>query len=82
MIDLNALFVMFFIVLIFYFIWRGIVERENTLVAIKQHCLQQDLQLLDENIALHRPRFKKDASNYFYCGRRDKVECSSMGDER
>ncbi len=82
MIDLSTLFIVFLIVLVSYFIWKGMVERENTLMAIRQHCRQQGLQLLDENIALHRLWFKRDASGQLRSWRSYRFEFSSMGDER
>lgn len=61
MLTLGNLFVLMVLAAIVAWIWHGHGLRERALERAKQHCAKLDLELLDDNVALRRIAFLKDA---------------------
>ena len=68
--------------LLAYSWWHGRGLKDGALRAVKQHCDEQDLQLLDQTLILSsfRPQLSRDS--LLCLRRRYRFEFSSTGDER
>lgn len=60
MITLGELFAWLLVALTIAWIWRGHGIRERALYLVKQHCENEQVQLLDENVALKGWRIIRD----------------------
>ncbi len=77
--DLTALFV--FLGVLAYF-WRAQGTRELALRATRKHLKEQQLQLLDGNVALRALWCKRDANGQIKLWRRYIFEFTATGHER
>ncbi len=82
MVALTDLALLLALFLLIYHIWRAQGLRERCIVAVQRHLASQDLQLLDENIALRALWFKRNRRGQFCLWRRYHFEFSAQGDER
>ena len=64
------------------FRYRGLAVRERALVAVRKHCDQMDLQLLDQTVALRSLWLQRDSSGRLRLRRRYNFEFTSTGAER
>ncbi len=77
--DLTALFI--FLGVLAYF-WRAQGTRELALRATRKHLKEQQLQLLDGNVALRALWCKRDANGQIKLWRRYIFEFTATGHER
>jgi hypothetical protein len=61
LLDLTDLFVLLMLVAGAAWLWRGHGIRERALARVRQYCAEQDVQLLDDNVALRRLALIADA---------------------
>lgn len=62
MLTLENLFVLMVLATAGAWLWHNHGLREKALERVKQHCTKLDLQLLDDNVALKRIAFVRDAN--------------------
>ncbi len=66
-----------------YLYWfNGQRIKEIAFQAVRAHCLSQDVQMLDEYVALNRIRLRRDQSGKIRLQRTFLFEFSSTGNER
>lgn len=82
MINLTDVFILFLLLLGVYWVYQGMLLREFALKTVGNHCMQLDLQLLDQNVALRGFWFKRDASKQWHFWVSYTFEFSSTGEER
>lgn len=80
--ELIDLFWLMLIGAALLFWYRGLAVRERALVAVRKHCDQMDLQLLDQTVALRSLWLQRDSSGRLRMRRRYNFEFTSTGDER
>jgi hypothetical protein len=61
LLDLTDLFVLLMLATGAAWLWRGHGIRERALARVRQYCVEQDVQLLDDNVALRRLTMINDA---------------------
>ncbi len=79
---LSDLFIVFMLVMIAAFIWQNAGLKEHALVLAKRHCKTQDVQFLDDSIALTRIKLHKDPRGNFGICRRYAFEFTATGERR
>ncbi|MNO71781.1 hypothetical protein D3C76_627040 [compost metagenome] len=62
--------------------WRAHGIRERALMLVKQHCVRQGVELLDENVALRRLRLRRDQRGQLRLAREYGFEFTATGQER
>lgn len=82
MLQLSDLVALLALCLGIYHIWKSQGQRERSLQAVKKHLQSQQLQLLDDNIALRALWCKRSAQGGLALWRRYHFEFSAQGDER
>lgn len=66
-----------------YLYWfNGQQVKERALKAVRTHCLNLEVQMLDEYVALNSIRLKRDSTGKMRLGRTFLFEFSSTGNER
>ena len=78
-VEIVLLFCAFFV---FMWWWKSREAAQIALVAVKRHCKQLDLQLLDYYVAASRLKLRRDDRNNWRLWRYYEFEFSSTGDER
>lgn len=80
--ELVDLFWLALIGSVVLFWYSGLAVREQALRAVRRHCDQMDLQLLDQTVALKAIWFKRNSQGRLQLSRRFNFEFTSTGDER
>lgn len=65
-----------------WFWWDSLQKREISLAAARRHCAQAEVQLLDESVALHRMRMRRDDNQRVRLYREFAFDYSTTGDDR
>ena len=81
-IELMDLFWLLLIAGVILFWYRGLAVRERALAAVRRHCDEMNLQLLDQNVALRSLWIGRNAEGRLALRRRYNFEFTSTGDER
>lgn len=81
-IELIDLFWLMLFAAVVLFWYRGLAVREGALVAVRRHCDEMDLQLLDQTVALRSLWFGRNLQGRLSLRRRYSFEFTSTGDER
>lgn len=82
MLELSDLFLLLLIFAALLLTWSSLGARERALIAVRHHLKTQQLQLLDDNVALRALWLKRNARGQVSLWRRYHFEFSSLGDER
>ena len=80
--TLYDLMIAFGVALLGFFIWENAGYRDRAIAIAKQQCEHQDVQLLDDTIALLSVKLKRDARGNFAVTRSYEFEFTSTGDQR
>lgn len=81
--DLKALIWITLLALAGLLWWQNLKMREIALKAVKHYCQREDLQLLDQSVALKGFKFKRDTqTGRLMLKRTYRFEFTSTGDER
>lgn len=80
--ELMDLFWLLLIGAVVLFWYSGLAVRERALRAVRRHCEEMDLQLLDQTVALKSIWFKRNSQGRLQLSRRFSFEFTSTGDER
>ena len=70
------------LVLGLYYWWDTSAAKDRARTLAKQQCEQQDLQLLDDTVALKKTCFKRDSKGHISPLRQFTFEFSSDGEQR
>jgi hypothetical protein len=62
--------------------WDTSAAKDRARVLAKQQCQQQDLQLLDDTVALKKTRLRRNVSGHIVLLRQFSFEFSSDGEQR
>lgn len=81
-IELIDLFWLMLIAGVVLFWYRGLAVRERALVAVRRHCDEMNLQLLDQTVALRSLWIGRNTAGRLSLRRRYGFEFTSTGDER
>lgn len=81
-ISLADLFILFAFAIVVWHLWNAQGIKQLAHRAVKQHCDEMDVQLLDEGIVLRGFWLKRDARGNVRVWRSYNFEFSSTGDER
>lgn len=81
-IELIDLFWLMLIGAVMLFWYRGLAVRESALAAVRRHCDEMDIQLLDQTVALRSIWLGRNADGRLALRRRYNFEFTSTGDER
>ncbi len=79
LLDIASVFCFFLMIWGLYHIAR---QREHALTHALKYCSEQNIQLLDENVAIKRIWFKRDKNGYWRFWLLMGFEFSSTGEER
>lgn len=82
MIDLGHVALMLLGGVVLGWLWRGLGARDRALSMVRQHCERNDLQLLDESIALSRLRLGRNQQARLGLVRRYAFEFTVTGERR
>lgn len=82
MFDLHALLWLTFLAIVIYYWFRALQVKERAFIAVKQHCAQMDVQLLDEAIYLRRLWIKRDERGQLCWWRAFYFEFTATGEDR
>lgn len=82
MFDIHALLWLTFLTVVIYYWFRALQVKERAFVAVKQHCTQMDVQLLDETIYLRRIWFKRNTKGQMCLWRAFYFEFTATGEDR
>lgn len=80
--DLAQLFIVFIFVVIGILLWQNAGTRERALGLAAKYCESQDVQLLDQSVALVSMSLSKDGRGNLAIGRRYEFEFTSTGEQR
>ena len=80
--TLYDLIIAFGVGLVGFFIWENAGFRDRAIALAKQHCEHQDVQLLDDTIALLSVKLKRDHRGNVGVTRSFEFEFTSTGDQR
>lgn len=81
-IEISDLFLLMFFAAAYWYWATARKMREWVYREAKAYCEEQNVQLLDDCVALHRLWFKRDQRGYLKVWRSYHFEFSSTGDER
>jgi hypothetical protein len=79
---LNDIILICFMFLAYAYWVNAQKAKEIALIKAKAHCLAMDVQMLDEYVALHSIKLKRDGSGKIQLQRSFTFEFSSTGNER
>jgi hypothetical protein len=82
MLTLGNLFVLMVLASGAAWLWHSHGLRERALARVKQHCAKLDIELLDENVALRRLTFARDAKGTKRLARVYNFEFTVTGEQR
>jgi hypothetical protein len=82
MLTLGNLFVLMVLASGAAWLWHSHGLRERALARVKQHCAKLDIELLDENVALRRLTFARDANGTKRLARVYNFEFTVTGEQR
>ncbi|WP_263143731.1 DUF3301 domain-containing protein [Pseudomonas sp. RIT-PI-AD] len=82
MLSLGDLFIVLLFIAAAAWLWRAHGIRERALERVKQHCAREEVELLDENVALRRLRFVRDAGGRRRLARVYGFEFTVTGEQR
>ncbi|GAA3919773.1 DUF3301 domain-containing protein [Litoribacillus peritrichatus] len=82
MYELSDLFVLFILIMILSYWWKSRGHKEIAYRAAKQYCVNMDLELLDQAVALRGLWFKRDEDGRLKAWRSYIFEFSSDGESR
>jgi len=82
MLTLGNIFVLMLLLSGAAWLWHGHGLRERALSRVKQHCARLDLELLDDNVALRRFTFARDANGRKRLARVYNFEFTVTGEQR
>ncbi len=80
--DLTELFIVFVMVCIGILLWQNAGLSERALSLAAKHCDNQEVQLLDQTIALMGMGFYRDKRGNISLSRRYEFEFTSTGEQR
>ncbi len=80
--DLSNLFIAFIVTLVGILLWQNAGLSERALSLAAQHCDSQEVQLLDQTIALMGMGFYRDKRGNISLSRRYEFEFTSTGEQR
>lgn len=80
--DLTALFWLFLLFFIGFYIRRALMARERAFIAARKHCEEMGVQLLDQNVYLRRIWFKRNDAGRLCLWRAFYFEFTVVGDDR
>ncbi|MDC9720175.1 MAG: DUF3301 domain-containing protein [Gammaproteobacteria bacterium] len=78
--GLGWLLIVLLVALIYW--WDTSAAKDNARITAKQQCAQQDLQLLDDTVALKKTRLKRNHKGNIALLRHFTFEFSSDGEQR
>ena len=82
MLTLGNMLVLMLLATAGAWLWHNHGLRERALERVKQHCAKLDIELLDENVALKKISFIRDASGRRRLARVYNFEFTVTGDQR
>jgi hypothetical protein len=82
MLTLGNIFVLMMLASAGAWLWHSHGLRERALERVKQHCKKLDIELLDENVAFKRFRFKRDNDGRKRLARVYNFEFTVTGEQR
>ncbi len=82
MFELVDLIGLLIIVMLSVIWWQGITSKQIALKAVKRYCLNLDIQLLDDSVALQRVSLQRDSNGTTRLHRVYLFEFSSTGEQR
>lgn len=82
MLSLFDIFLMMLCVSVGAWLWRGYGIRELALKLARRHCEKLDIELLDQNVALHGLRLRRDQRGHLRLAREYGFEFTVTGDQR
>ena len=82
MIDLLDVLLLMLFATALAWLWRGHGIRERALASVRQHCERQDVQLLDDNVALRGLALLRDARGQRRLARVYGFEFTVTGEQR
>ncbi len=80
--DLFDLFIWIGLAFLAVFWWNSMGIKQQAYAIAKRHCLELDLQLLDQSVMLKRVGFKRNRAGGLSLLRVFEFEFASTGDER
>lgn len=80
--SLGDLFWIFLLILAAWYFWAGMAAKDRVRRAVKAHCSEAGVQLLDDTVMLIRTRLKRDRRGHIRLRRQYEFEFTSTGERR